>query len=75
VLFFDIGQVSRVKMIGRCCWKELHAFREERRRRMRWPDRLGHLGQESRRKLTKMKMFPSENLKFQDLLLIWAVYF
>jgi hypothetical protein len=66
VLSFDIGQVSRVKKIKRCCWKEPRVFRGERRRHMRWPDKLGHPEQGSRRELMKMKKFLSEiklNLK------------
>jgi hypothetical protein len=61
VLSFGIRQVSRMKRIRSCCWKELHVFRGERRRHMRWLGKEVLPEQGSRRELMKTKRSLSEN--------------
>jgi hypothetical protein len=61
VLSFGIGQVSRMKKIRSCCWKELRVFRVERWRRMRWLGKVVFPEQGSMRELMKTKRSLSEN--------------
>jgi hypothetical protein len=59
VLFFDIGQVFRMRRTRSCCWRGRLVCRGVLQRRMRWPEPPGLPVQEFRR---VMMMTPNNSL-------------